>query len=63
MIVGIIGTLKAGAACLPLDPSNPSVRLAFMLRDAGGPVVLSQRRLAAHLPETRACGVPRSRLG
>ncbi|HLM23650.1 MAG TPA: amino acid adenylation domain-containing protein, partial [Pyrinomonadaceae bacterium] len=54
MIVGIIGTLKAGAACLPLDPSNPSVRLAFMLRDAGGPVVLSQRRLAAHLPETRA---------
>src|SRR5215212_1454241 len=54
MIVGIIGTLKAGAACLPLDPSNPSVRLAFMLRDAGGTVVLSQRRLAAHLPETRA---------
>src|SRR5215217_5124193 len=54
MIVGIIGTLKAGAACLPLDPSNPSVRLAFMLRDAGGTVVLSQQRLASDLPETRA---------
>jgi amino acid adenylation domain-containing protein len=54
MIVGILGLLKAGAACLPLDPSYPSERLAFMLRDAGGPVVLSQRRLAADLPETGA---------
>ncbi|HSE19639.1 MAG TPA: amino acid adenylation domain-containing protein [Pyrinomonadaceae bacterium] len=54
MIAGILGTLKAGAACLPLDPSNPSERLAFMLRDAGGPVVLSQRHLAADLPETGA---------
>jgi amino acid adenylation domain-containing protein len=52
MIVGILGTLKAGAACLPLDPSYPRERLAFMLRDAGGPVVLSQRRLAAELSET-----------
>ena len=52
MIVGILGALKAGAACLPLDPSNPSVRLAFMLRDAGGPLVLSQRGLAADLPDT-----------
>src|SRR5207237_6202097 len=54
MIVGVLGALKAGAACLPLDPSYPDERLAFMLRDAGGPVVLSQRRLAANLPETGA---------
>ena len=51
LIVGVVGTLKAGAACLPLDPSNPLERLAFMIRDAGGPVVLSQRRLAPDLPE------------
>ncbi|HEX3560510.1 MAG TPA: amino acid adenylation domain-containing protein [Pyrinomonadaceae bacterium] len=54
MIVGVIGALKAGAACLPLDPSYPSERLAFMLRDAGGAVVLSQQLLAASLPETGA---------
>ena len=54
MIVGILGALKAGAACLPLDPSLPHERLAFMLRDAGGPVVLSQQRLAPELPEIGA---------
>ena len=54
MVVGILGALKAGAACLPLDPSFPRERLAFMLRDAGGPVVLSQQRIAADLPETGA---------
>src|SRR5215216_4538656 len=52
MIVGILGTLKAGAACLPLDPSYPRERLAFMLKDAGGPIVLTQQRLAVELPET-----------
>jgi non-ribosomal peptide synthetase component F len=51
MIVGVLGALKAGAACLPLDPSLPHERLAFMLRDAGGPVVLSQQRLARELPK------------
>ena len=51
MIVGVLGTLKAGAACLPLDPSYPRERLAFMLKDAGGPIVLTQQRLAAELPE------------
>jgi non-ribosomal peptide synthetase component F len=29
-IVGVLGILKAGAACLPLDPSYPRERLAFM---------------------------------
>ncbi len=52
MIVGVLGALKAGAACLPLDPSYPRERLAFMLSDAGGPVVLTQQRMTANLPET-----------
>src|SRR5215217_5693164 len=51
MIAGILGALKTGAACLPLDPSYPRERLAFMLEDVGGPIVLSQRRLAVNLPE------------
>jgi amino acid adenylation domain-containing protein len=54
MIAGILGTLKAGAACLPLDPSYPHERLDFMLSDAPCPVVLSQQRLAVDLPESSA---------
>ena len=52
MIAGVLGTLKTGAACLPLDPSYPRERLAFMLQDAPCRVVLSQQRLADDLPET-----------
>ena len=37
MVIGLLGILKAGAAYLPLDPSYPPERLAFMLRDAGPP--------------------------
>jgi natural product biosynthesis luciferase-like monooxygenase protein len=35
MVVGLLGILKAGAAYVPLDPSYPADRLAFMVEDAG----------------------------
>ena len=50
MMVGLLGTLKAGGAYLPLDPSYPPERLAFMLEDSGVRIVLTQERLAASLP-------------
>ncbi len=50
MVTGLIATLKAGGAYLPLDPTYPADRLAFMLGDAKPAVVLMQRRLAAQLP-------------
>ena len=34
MIVALLGVLKAGAAYLPLDPTYPQERLAFMVQDA-----------------------------
>jgi amino acid adenylation domain-containing protein len=34
LIAGLLGILEAGAAYLPLDPSYPDERLAFMLADA-----------------------------
>ena len=34
MIIAVLGTLKAGAAYLPLDPDYPAERLAFMIEDA-----------------------------
>lgn len=34
MLVSMLGVLKAGAAFLPLDPSYPEERLAYMLEDS-----------------------------
>ncbi|MCP4661793.1 MAG: amino acid adenylation domain-containing protein [bacterium] len=42
MVVGLMGILKAGAGYLPLDPSYPAERLAFMMEDAGIAVLLSE---------------------
>ncbi len=40
MVVAVLGILKAGAACVPLDPAYPPERLALMAEDAGArPVV------------------------
>jgi amino acid adenylation domain-containing protein len=50
MVVSALGILKAGGAYLPLDPSYPGERLAFMLEDAGAPLLLTRRHLATSLP-------------
>jgi amino acid adenylation domain-containing protein len=53
MVVGLLGILKAGAAYVPLDPTYPRERLAFMLEDARPPVVLTHGHL---VPELSADG-------
>jgi amino acid adenylation domain-containing protein len=50
MAIGILGTLKAGGAYVPLDPGYPPERLAFMLKDAQTPVLLTQKHLVEKLP-------------
>jgi amino acid adenylation domain-containing protein/non-ribosomal peptide synthase protein (TIGR01720 family) len=54
MAVAILGTLRAGAAYVPLDPAYPPERLAYLLRDSGARVLLTQRSLAGGLPATDA---------
>jgi len=54
MVVALIAVLKAGGAYLPLDPSYPRERLAFMLKDANAKVVLTESRLTGLLPEIGA---------
>ena len=54
MVIGLLAVLKAGGAYVPLDPAYPSERLAFMLEDAGAPVLLTQRELLQKMPETAA---------
>ncbi|MFE8605167.1 non-ribosomal peptide synthetase [Archangium violaceum] len=50
LVVGLLGILKAGAAYVPLDPSYPQQRLAFMLEDTQARVVVAQRHLVSSLP-------------
>ncbi|HEU5124960.1 MAG TPA: amino acid adenylation domain-containing protein [Verrucomicrobiae bacterium] len=45
LLVAILGVLKAGGAYVPLDPAYPKERLAFILEDAGAPVLLTQESL------------------
>ncbi|HEY9285640.1 MAG TPA: MupA/Atu3671 family FMN-dependent luciferase-like monooxygenase, partial [Pyrinomonadaceae bacterium] len=51
MVVALLGVLKAGGAYVPLDPTYPKERLALMLDDARAPVLLTERPLAALLPD------------
>ena len=48
--VAVLAALKAGAAYLPLDPSYPRERLAYMLEDARPALLVAHRHLARELP-------------
>jgi amino acid adenylation domain-containing protein len=54
MIVGILGILKARGAYLPLDPTYPLERIAFMLEDTRAPVVLTQAHLSDLLSRVKS---------
>ncbi|MDQ4069782.1 MAG: non-ribosomal peptide synthetase, partial [Actinomycetota bacterium] len=59
LAVALQAVLRAGGACLPLDPEYPADRLAFMVDDAGVAAVLTRESLADRLP---ASSVPVLRL-
>jgi amino acid adenylation domain-containing protein len=50
MVVALLGTLKAGAAYVPIDPGYPPSRVAYMLADAAVAAVLTQPSLRDKLP-------------
>ncbi len=50
LAVSLLGVLKAGGVYLPLDPSYPQSRLAFMFENAQAAVLVTQKHLAALLP-------------
>jgi amino acid adenylation domain-containing protein len=54
LVVAILATLKAGGAYLPLDPTYPQDRVAFVLDDARVTVLLTQRHLLDSLPHSDA---------
>jgi amino acid adenylation domain-containing protein/non-ribosomal peptide synthase protein (TIGR01720 family) len=50
LIEGVLGILKAGGIYLPLDPTYPAERLAFMIQDAQVSIVLTQKDIRDTLP-------------
>ncbi|MGC7096249.1 amino acid adenylation domain-containing protein [Amycolatopsis lurida] len=46
LVVALLGVLRAGAPCLPLDPDNPDARSAAVLEDAGAALVVTDAVLA-----------------
>jgi len=44
MIVGLLGVLKAGGVCVPLDPGHPPDRLQYVMEDAQFRVLLAMQQ-------------------
>ncbi|MEM7356448.1 MAG: condensation domain-containing protein, partial [Acidobacteriota bacterium] len=65
LVVSLLAVLKSGGAYLPLDPSYPRERLAFMVQDAGVPIVLTKKPFLTLLPQEgpRLICVNREHLG
>jgi amino acid adenylation domain-containing protein len=51
MVVGALGCLKAGAAYLPLDPTYPAARLAYILKDSQARIIVAEPSTRDHLPD------------
>src|SRR6266571_8315905 len=51
----ILGTIKAGAAYLPLDPEHPADRISYILRDSRVETLLTTASLASHHPGFHGC--------
>ena len=54
MIVGLLGILKTGGCYVPLDPSYPEDRLAFMIEDAQISLLLTEENPVLNVTNTKA---------
>ncbi|HZD95167.1 MAG TPA: amino acid adenylation domain-containing protein, partial [Candidatus Sulfotelmatobacter sp.] len=52
LVIALLGTMKAGAAYVPLDPGLPAARLAIMIQDSHARLVLAQESLRSRLPRS-----------
>ncbi|WP_122875466.1 non-ribosomal peptide synthetase, partial [Pseudomonas viridiflava] len=53
-LVAMLAVLKSGAGYVPVDPSHPDERIAYLLSDSAPKVVLTQQALLARVPELAA---------
>ncbi|WPN22087.1 non-ribosomal peptide synthetase [Pseudomonas marginalis] len=50
LLIGLLAIIKAGGAYVPLDPNYPAERLAYMLKDSGVHLLLTQTALLEQVP-------------
>ena len=53
-VVSILGALRAGAAFVPINPTTKGQKLAYLLRDSGAALLVSDRRASATVAEAIA---------
>jgi amino acid adenylation domain-containing protein len=64
LVLSTLAVLLAGGAYVPLDPASPAERLAWLLAETGGPVVLAAAGLRERLPAgTRRLALDEGTLG
>ncbi|MDV5143315.1 amino acid adenylation domain-containing protein [Streptomyces sp. SBC-4] len=54
VIAAILGVWKAGAGYLPIDPAQPTDRIAYMLRDSRAALALTTEEILDELPAGRS---------
>lgn len=54
LLVAFLGVLKAGGACVPLDPDYPGERLSYILEDSQARILITQAALRPLLGDTQA---------
>ncbi|HEY1349800.1 MAG TPA: amino acid adenylation domain-containing protein [Ktedonobacteraceae bacterium] len=54
LVISLLGILKAAGAFVPLDPTYPRARQAFLLADSQAPLVITETSLRAQLPAEAA---------
>ncbi|MDQ2869303.1 MAG: amino acid adenylation domain-containing protein [Acidobacteriota bacterium] len=52
MVISILGTLKCGAAYVPIDPAYPQDRISYVLADSGSKLVLTDDSSSTRLPDS-----------
>lgn len=54
MVITLLGILKSGSVYVPLDPTYPRERIAFMLQDSGCSILVTQQKFLTTLPNHSA---------
>jgi amino acid adenylation domain-containing protein len=54
LVTAILGVLRSGAAYLPIDPSLPQQRIAYMLEDSHARLILTKESVASLLPAVQS---------
>ncbi len=57
LVVALLAVLKAGGACMPLDPSYPQERLRLLIEDSRSRLVLTHQKLAQAVAASEARAV------